>query len=107
MELINHHIKELKKTCEHHRVKSLYAFGSIASGEMNDQSDVDLLVEFGIIDPEDYFENYLSFKKNLEEIFSKKVDLVEKQTLKNPVLIKAINRGKKLIYERKGTEVAV
>ena len=45
-----------------------------------------------------YFDNYIHFKENLESLFGREVDLLEEQTLKNPILIKSINKSKKLIY---------
>lgn len=107
MEIINQHTAELKKVCERHHVASLHVFGSAASDTMKEDSDIDLLVEFKSVELSDYFDNYLSFKRELEDLFGKKVDLVETQTLKNPILKKAINRGKKLIYEREDTKVVV
>lgn len=107
MVLSGQHIEKLKKTCERHHVKSLYAFGSLVSGKVSKESDVDFLVEFGAADLENYYDNYLNFKQEVKEIVGRKVDLVEKQTLKNPVLINAINRDKVLIYEREDTQVVV
>jgi len=34
----------------------------------------------------------------LKNIFKKEIDLIEEQTLKNPILIKSINDNKELIY---------
>ena len=47
-----------------------------------------------------YFQNYMELKKNLESLFGRKVDLLEEQTLKNPILINSINESKELIYGR-------
>jgi predicted nucleotidyltransferase len=40
----------------------------------------------------------MDLKENLENLFERKVDLVEEQSLRNPILINAINKSKKLIY---------
>ncbi|RZL46469.1 MAG: nucleotidyltransferase domain-containing protein, partial [Pedobacter sp.] len=45
-----------------------------------------------------YFDNYINFKEKLKNLFGRNVDLVEEQTLKNPILIKSINRSKELVY---------
>jgi predicted nucleotidyltransferase len=47
---------------------------------------------------EDYFENYISLQIFLENLFERKVDLLEEQTLKNPYLIQSINQDKVKIY---------
>jgi predicted nucleotidyltransferase len=40
----------------------------------------------------------MAFKTSLELLFGRKIDLVEEQTLKNPILIRSINESKELIY---------
>ena len=107
MELINQHIEEINLLCEKHKVKELYAFGSIISGPFKAESDLDFLVEFDNIDLYDYFDNYMDLKESLEELFNIKVDLVEIQTLKNPILIRSIDRNKKLIYGRTDSKMVV
>ncbi|NOX47188.1 MAG: nucleotidyltransferase domain-containing protein [Chlorobi bacterium] len=107
MELIDKHSNQLLKLCDRFHVIELYVFGSVATGSTRPDSDVDLLVEFGNVDIENYFDNYLEFKASLEKLFKRKVDLLEKQTLKNPILIKSINRNKRKLYERADTEMAL
>lgn len=50
------------------------------------------------IDLVNYFNNYMNFKEKLETLFGRDVDLVEEQTLRNPILIKSIDKSKELIY---------
>lgn len=88
----------LNELCESHGVEKLYLFGSATNSNFNSESDVDLLVKFNAIELTNYFTNYLSLKEKLKEIFNRKIDLVEEQTLKNPILIKSINKSKQLIY---------
>jgi len=72
----------------------LYAFDSTGSGNFRPDSDIDLLVKFGNVDLFNYFDNYMDLKESLEELLNREVDLVEEQTLKNPILIRSINRNK-------------
>ena len=65
---------------------------------MNLDSDIDLLVKFNDFDVTKYFLNYTNLKESLEAIFNNKVDLIEEQTLRNPILIRSINKNKQLIY---------
>jgi len=90
--------KKIETLCKEHYVENLYLFGSVLSDGFNDKSDVDLLVKFLPLDLFQYFNNYLSLKENLEKIFGRKVDLIEEQTLKNPIFINSINNNKQLIY---------
>lgn len=107
MEIIDQHIDELKKLCERFFVAKLYIFGSIAKDDFDDRSDIDFLVRFSGVNPFDYFDNYLEFKVNLENLFDRKIDLVEMQAVKNPILKKSIDRSKILLYGREDTKVAV
>ena len=40
----------------------------------------------------------MNFKEKLESLFGREVDLLEEQTLKNPILIESINKSKELVY---------
>jgi predicted nucleotidyltransferase len=88
----------LTKLCKEHRVKSLYAFGSVLTKQFNNDSDVDLIVSFYDIPVEDYVDNYFDFKFSLQDIFSRPVDLLEEQAIKNPYFRQKINNSKQLIY---------
>ena len=50
------------------------------------------------MEPAEYFDNYMDLKEGLEDLFSRNVDLVEIQTLKNPILKRSINRDKMQLY---------
>jgi uncharacterized protein len=90
-----------------HKVIRAYLFGSIADGLHRTDSDVDVLIEFSDILFDNYAENFWSLEAELEHLFQRKVDLIPSHTLKNPYFIKAINRQKKLIYERESEEIPV
>lgn len=90
--------EKLKTTCKSHLVSKMYMFGSAASGTMKKNSDVDILVDFAEMDLYNYFENLLSLKDKLENIFKRPVDLLEEKALKNPYLKRSIDRNKVLIY---------
>ncbi|WP_339867686.1 nucleotidyltransferase domain-containing protein [uncultured Algoriphagus sp.] len=98
MGIIQTNIDKINKLCVSHKVDKLYVFGSVVSDSFNPKSDIDLLVSFQKIDLFNYFDNYLDLKNKLEKLLKRKVDLVEEQTLKNPVLIRSIDRNKQQIY---------
>lgn len=57
------------------------------------------LIQFSTkIDVLDYADNYFEFLKQLEILTGKKVDLVSKKSLKNPILIEEIERSKVEIF---------
>ena len=84
--------------CEIHSVEKLYLFGSATGMSFSKNSDIDFLVKFRKIDLDNYFDNYINLKEKLKTIFKREIDLVEEQTLKNPILIKSINKNKALVY---------
>ena len=92
------HIEAIGQLCAKHQVDKLYLFGSVANGELMPLSDIDFLVKFKEFDLTCYFENFLTLKESLASILQRKVDLIEQQTLKNPVLIRSIEKSKLLVY---------
>jgi predicted nucleotidyltransferase len=98
MGIVDRNIEDLKKLCSLYNVDTMYLFGSALNSGFNEKSDIDFLVKFKTIELSNYFDNYLGFKENLEKLFGREVDLVEEQTLKNPILIQSINNSKSLIY---------
>ena len=107
MKLIDKHIDKIKKLCMAHNVAELYVFGSVLSERFNAESDVDFLVRFSDVAPLEYFDNYMDLKERLEKELERRVDLVEIQTIKNPILKRSIEREKKKVYGRKDTKVAI
>ena len=67
-------IREKMNRIEQYHVTKLALFGSFVRGEQNENSDVDILVEF---EKEfETFDNYMDLKFYMEELFGRKVDLV-------------------------------
>ena len=100
MNIIDRNIDQINKLCKHHKVRELYLFGSVLTEKFNDESDIDFLVEFSLVDIQEYFNNYMDFKEKLEALLNRPIDLVENQAVRNPIFRRVIDRDKKLIYER-------
>lgn len=98
MKLIELNIQHIIELCRLHKVKSLSVFGSILTEKFNENSDVDLLVDFDSANIDDYVSNYFSFKDSLMALFNRDVDLIEEKGLKNKFFIQNINRTKQIIY---------
>lgn len=99
IKLIEDKIPDLIALCKTHRVESFAIFGSAAKDAMHEDSDLDFLVQFSDeIDVLDYADKYFEFLKQLENLTGKKVDLVSKKSLKNPILIDEIERSKVELY---------
>ena len=102
MKLIEINLQRILDLCRKHKVKTLSVFGSILTDRFNDQSDVDLLVDFVPHDPDDmefdYVSNYFGLKDSLEQLFNKKVDLIEYGKNLNPIFKALVDKKKQLIY---------
>ncbi len=100
MKLIEINLQRIFDLCRLHKVKTLAVFGSILTDRFNDNSDVDLLVDFEQIDHNkfDYVSNYFDLRDSLEQLFNRKVDLIEEKGLRNKYFIANVNRTKQMIY---------
>ncbi|MCX6180625.1 MAG: nucleotidyltransferase domain-containing protein [Bacteroidetes bacterium] len=95
---ISNKMDGIQQLCKNHKVDELYLFGSYATGQIHENSDVDFLVKFGNIELLSYFDNYIDLKIQLEKLLGKSVDLVENKTIKNPFLRESIEQSRQLIY---------
>jgi len=96
--IVSDKIPQVAQLCKAHHVKALYAFGSVLTERFDSNSDVDLMVDFDKEAIEDHFLHYFDFKYSLEDLLHRKVDLLESETIRNPVLRRSIDRNKQLIY---------
>lgn len=99
MKLIELNLDKLFALCKSHKVKTLAVFGSILTDRFNENSDVDILVDFNSeIDHTNYADNFFEFYYALKNLFNREVDLVDANSLKNPYFIEEVETTKKLIY---------
>ncbi len=89
---------DIIKLCKTHKVKSLYAFGSVLTENFNNESDIDFIVDFSNIEVEDYADNYFDLKFSLQDILKRPVDLLEEKAIKNPYFRQSLNQQRKLVY---------
>ena len=98
MGLIESNIKKIEALCREHKVVRLFVFGSVLTDRFNEESDIDFVVDFDRAKITDYFDNYRNLKYALEDLFKRKVDLLEEQTIRNPYLKKSVDQTIALIY---------
>jgi predicted nucleotidyltransferase len=91
-------LPDITRLCRQHKVKALYAFGSVLTEKFSSDSDVDFIVAFHDMPVEGYADNYFDFKFSLQDTLKCPVDLLEEQALRNPYFIQNISRQKQLIY---------
>lgn len=79
-------------------VKTVYLFGSYARGEADENSDIDLLVDYDDSEKKVSFFDVIRLKLDLEKKLNKKVELVEEK-LMYPKLRRFVHNDKLKIYE--------
>ncbi|MFG6392236.1 MAG: nucleotidyltransferase domain-containing protein [Candidatus Amulumruptor sp.] len=99
MHLINDNIHKLFALCRRYRVSKLYVFGSILTPRFNEQSDVDILVNFHQdVDYNSYADNFFGLYNALKSLFGRDVDLVDETAVRNPYFKAELEETKQLIY---------
>jgi uncharacterized protein len=98
MKIIDKNIDRIRALCNKHKVTKLFVFGSILTDKFKKSSDIDFLVDFQGVDLYDYADNYFDFKKSLESLLKRDVDLLEDKAIRNPYLRQNIDSSKQLIY---------
>jgi len=79
---------KIVKVLKRNGVKRAGIFGSYARGEQTENSDVDILVEFG---KDVSLFNFVSVKLEVENLIGKKIDLVEYRTVKSKIKKNVLN----------------
>jgi predicted nucleotidyltransferase len=79
-------------------IEKAWVFGSLARGEMNSNSDIDILIRFQQPKTIDLFD-YTSYIIDLEKLTKRKIDLVE-EGFEASFAKESIHKDKILIYER-------
>ena len=100
MNTLSAYKNEINALCANHKVRSLYAFGSVLTPNFNTNSDIDLIVDFKEIDVKEYADNYFDFKFSLQDILNRPVDLLEEQAIKNPYFKEELNKKKVIVYKK-------
>lgn len=73
----------LRQFCRKWRIVEFALFGSVLRDDFGPESDVDVLVSFAPEAPWSLWD-LIAMRDELEELFGRKVDLLERQSLVNP-----------------------
>ena len=96
-----HHLNvpqdEIDAFCQRWRVVELAVFGSVLREDFRPDSDVDVLVSF---EPNAHWSlfDFVTMQDELESLFGRPVDLVEKEGLRNPFRRHAILSSQEVLY---------
>ncbi len=88
---------KLRNLAREFAIKELYLFGSVLRPDFNEQSDIDIMVSFRDNVHYSYFD-FFEIRERFKNIFQRDVDLIEKESLKNPYRKKAILSTARKIY---------
>ena len=95
VEFVREKLPQVEDLCRRYGVQQLQLFGSAYEGTFDPEtSDIDLIVVMGKPDNASYF----GLLDALESLFGRKVDLLEKQAIKNPYFIRAIRHNRETLY---------
>lgn len=97
---IQPHLQTVIELLKKHKIKNAFLFGSVLSDHFNDQSDIDLLINFlDYSNPLEIGQSIWDLEDELEALTNRKIDLLTERSLKNPYFIQELNNTKQLIYE--------
>jgi predicted nucleotidyltransferase len=89
--------KKIAEFCKRWRITEFSVFGSVLRDDYRPDSDIDVLVS---IDPKANISLFelIDMKLELEKMFKRPVDLVEKEGLRNPYRRQEILRTAQVVY---------
>lgn len=89
--------KKIAVFCRRWKISEFSFFGSILREDFRSDSDVDVLVSFA---PDAGWSlwDLITMKEELESMFSRKVDLIEKEAIRNPYRRHSILTGREVFY---------
>ena len=89
--------EKLLDFCQRHRLRELSIFGSVLRDDFRPDSDIDVLIE---LQPGEMMtiERFLSMRDELEALFGRPIDLVEKPLVRNPYRRSEILRTREVLY---------
>ncbi len=97
---IQEKIEALRDLCIKHRVERLDLFGSATGDDFDPKtSDFDFLVEFEPMLPIEHADSFFGLLADLERLFGRRIDLLEREPIANPYLWKSIEQSRQILYE--------
>ncbi|WOX57074.1 nucleotidyltransferase family protein [Methanoculleus receptaculi] len=97
--IIHEKIPEINRIAARHRVRRLGVFGSVTGDRFNPAtSDIDFVVEFKPMTPAEHAEAYFGLAEDLARLFCRKIDLVERSAIRNPIFRESVEGTCKDVY---------
>lgn len=97
--LIEQHREQIGVICRKHHVVQLAAFGSVVRDDFDPgRSDVDLLVEFAPMEPDEYAEAYFGLLFDLEKLLARPIELITARSIRNPFFREELEQTGQTLY---------
>lgn len=96
--LLERHSAAISEACRRHHVSRLDAFGSVVRRDFSPGSDIDLLVEFELVEASGFDHPYWALGEELEAILGRRVDLVMVSAVTNPYLAHELETTRVSLY---------
>lgn len=90
-------LNALNAFCHKWRVQELALFGSVLREDFSQESDVDVLVTFDEEAPWSLWD-VITMREELEGMLGRKVDLIEKEAIRNPFRRREMLRTHQVVY---------
>ena len=88
---------QLIELCKTFSVERLDFVGSAVRKDFDhEKSDIDVLIKF--TGKENLFHRYFDFKFKIEELFGRKVDVLQEQAIDNPYIKASLEKDRKTVY---------
>lgn len=97
--LIEQNKDAIFELCRRYHVKRLDVFGSaVGSDSIKESSDVDFVVEFARSEVIDRADQFFGLLFGLEDLFNRKIDLINLKSIRNRYFRENVEAARKLIY---------
>ena len=93
------HLKydDIVMICEKYHISEFSVFGSAIRDDFNSNSDIDILISFDV-NFHSTLADILDLKEYFSQLFKRKVDIIEKEALRNPIRKRNILSTYEVIY---------
>jgi len=89
--------EDVVRICEKYQLSELSIFGSAIRDDFSEDSDVDILISYANVWNNDPFDD-LHIENELKELLNRKIDIVDKDGLKNPIRREEILSTREVLY---------
>ncbi|BAY54387.1 hypothetical protein NIES2135_12040 [Leptolyngbya boryana NIES-2135] len=87
----------IAELCQRWQIQEFAIFGSVLRKDFRPNSDVDVLITFAPQHPWNLFD-FMDLQRELEALFGRSVDLIQKKELQNPYRRANILQSHRIIY---------